>query len=131
MAPAGRSGRNLTGCRPPITARTASAISTAATPPARMSRVGVPVTAQRCGEFGGPLVGEEQAGAVDLDDVSGAGGGVAQPVGPLGAEEYIAGAPADEGRDLQAGQGGLDCQQVAGVQGVAQALELAGRFRGA
>src|ERR1019366_3744532 len=83
--------------------------------PARMSRVGVPVVAQRCGEFGGPLVGEEQTAAVNLDDLGGAGDGVAQPVGPLAAEELVAGAPDDEGRDLQAGQGGFDRQQVARV----------------
>jgi hypothetical protein len=58
-------------------------------------------------------------------------GMVAQPVGPPAAEELVSGAPDDEGRDLQAGQGGFDRQQVAGAQGRDQALELAGRFRGA
>jgi hypothetical protein len=83
------------------------------------------MAAQRRGEFCGALVGEEQARAVDLDDVGGAGDGVAQPVGPLAAEEDVTGAPDDEGRDVQARQGGFNRQQVAGVQGCEQALELA------
>jgi hypothetical protein len=59
--------------------------------------------------------GKKQAGGVDLDGVGGAGDGVAQPVGPLAAEEDVAVAPEDEGRDLQAGRGGFDRQQVAGA----------------
>jgi hypothetical protein len=91
----------------------------------------VPVAAQRCGEFGGPLVGEEQAATVDLDDVGGAGDRVAQPVGPLAAEDVVAGAPDDEGRDLQAGQGGLDRQQVdvGQLECVAAISEEAGQRR--
>jgi hypothetical protein len=49
--------------------------------------VTVPVAAQCSGEFGGALVGEEQARAVDLDDVGGAGaeaeGGAPDPVAAL------------------------------------------------
>jgi hypothetical protein len=73
------------------------------------------VAAQRCSKLGGPLVGEEQAAAVDLHDVGGAGDGVPQPVGPLAAEEGVVGAPDDERRDLQAAQGGFDRQQVAAL----------------
>jgi tRNA G37 N-methylase TrmD len=40
-------------------------------------------------------------------------------------------APDDERRDLQARQGGLDRQQVAGVQGRQNAVVLAGRLFGA
>jgi hypothetical protein len=43
----------------------------------RKSPVVVPMAAQRCGEFGGPLVGEEQARTVDLDDIGGAGDSLA------------------------------------------------------
>ena len=89
------------------------------------------MAAQRRGDLGGPFVGEEQLPTVDLDDGGGAGDGVPQPVGPLGAEEDVAGAPDDEGRDLQAGQIGLDRQQVARVQRGQQPLELAGGFPGA
>ena len=46
-------------------------------------------------------------------------------------EEPVPGAPHDEGRDLQPGQIRLGRQQVAGAHGRDQALELAGRFRGA
>ncbi len=51
------------------------------------------MAAQRRGELGGALVGEEQASPGQLDDLGGAGDGVAQPVGPLAAEEDVAGAP--------------------------------------
>jgi hypothetical protein len=81
----------------------------------RMSRVGVPIAAQRRGEFGGPLAREEQAGTVDLDDLGGAEDGVPQPVGSPAAEEHVGGAPDDEGGDLRRGQRGFDRQQVAGV----------------
>jgi AcrR family transcriptional regulator len=80
------------------------------------SGMSLPVAAQRRGELGGPLVREEQAAAVDLDDLGGAGDGVTQPVGPLAAEEQVAGTPDDQGRDLQAAQGGFGRQQVAGAQ---------------
>ena len=50
------------------------------------------MTTERRGELGGPLVREEQAALVDLDDPGGAGDGVAQPVGPFAAEEDVAGA---------------------------------------
>ena len=65
------------------------------------------MAAQRRGELGGPLVGEEQACSGDLDDLGGAGDGVTQPVGPFAAEEDVAGAPDDEGRDPQPGQGDI------------------------
>jgi hypothetical protein len=62
--------------------------------------VGIPMTAQRGSELRGSLIGEEQAAAVDLDHLGGAGDGVAQPVRPLADEGGVAGAPDDEGRDL-------------------------------
>jgi hypothetical protein len=75
------------------------------------------VAAQRRGELGGPLVGEEQARSVQLDDLGGAGDRVTQPVGPLAVEEPVAGAPDDEGRHLEAPQGWFgDAPAVLGWQ---------------
>jgi len=74
-------------------------------------------------------VSASRDGALDLDNVGGAGDGVAQPVGPLEADEFVARAPDDEGRYPQAGEGWFDREQVTGAQGRQQPLELASRFR--
>src|SRR5437764_9747692 len=69
--------------------------------PTLLLLMGGPVFAQEWHELVGPLVGEEQLGPVELDDVCDARDGVAQPIRPRKVEELVGRSPYDQGRRPQ------------------------------
>lgn len=71
-------------------------------------RLPSPEAAQVRDQVAGALVGEEDLGAVDLDDFLRPGDRIAQQVRPLQAERRVARAPHDQRRHVKGAQGVLD-----------------------
>jgi DNA-binding NarL/FixJ family response regulator len=85
-----------------------------------------PVPLQVRHEVYGPLVREEQPGAVHRDHAGGAGDGLLQPVGPGHVEERVPGPPHHQRGHGELAEQRRDGGQVGGVEGGQQPLELAG-----
>ena len=78
-------------------------------------------------QVGRALVREEEPRVLDLDDVRGAGDGVAQPIRPPRLEEGVSVAPHHERRDGQRAQRRFDREEIGRIEPGEEALEVLAR----